>query len=250
MGKCKEGGGGWRMTKELMKIELIKVIPELEHEYRAYVHSFISNGNFTLEEWNSRLKYFRDDVGYSIIHYFEAVVNRLDIFVTFTKKMLENREELEKRFGVKIRTPEEFLKEDAQDNANENHSQQNNGQQKFADRFLYEPVNPSADANDLCECGYAKWEHNKGLSYCKCKKFVKQNKGCGKEVKDGFYCGEYKYLCPKCVKQNLNEVCECGRELFCSKCRKTHLCLTWCDKYRESLDCKKFANPDKNEVKK
>lgn len=98
---------------ELMKIELFKAIPELEHKYRAYVQSFIINQNFTLEEWNSRLKYFRDEVGYSIIHYFEAVENKSDIFLTFTKSMIENRDELEKRFGLKIRTPEELLKEDA-----------------------------------------------------------------------------------------------------------------------------------------
>ncbi len=47
--------------------------------------------------------------------------------------------------------------------------------------------NPSADTNDLCECGHSKWEHTEkdkptrcmygnGFS-CKCKKFVKQNKG-------------------------------------------------------------------------
>ena len=98
-----------------MKIELVKAIPELEHKYKAYVHAFINSGKFTLEEWNSRLKYFRDDVGYSIIHYFEAVTNMVDIFLTFTKEMLENRDELEKRFGVKIRTPEELSKGGAKD---------------------------------------------------------------------------------------------------------------------------------------
>ncbi len=94
-----------------MEIELINAIPELENQYKAYVKSFIDAGKITLEEWNSRLKNFRDDDGYSIIHYLESVVNRLDIFVTLNPIMLENREELEKRFGVKIKTPEELLKD-------------------------------------------------------------------------------------------------------------------------------------------
>lgn len=98
-----------------MEIELVNPIPELAHKYRAYVHSFISNGNITLEEWNSRLKNFRDEYGYSIIHYLEAVVNRINLFVTLNPIMIENRKELEKRFGVKIRTPEEQVKEFEQD---------------------------------------------------------------------------------------------------------------------------------------
>lgn len=107
------------MTEELMEIELVNpATPELASQYRAYVHSFIINGNITLEEWNSRFKHFRDDVGYSIIHYLEAVVNRISIFITYTKKMIENRKELEKRFGVKIRTPEEQVKEFEQDEIN------------------------------------------------------------------------------------------------------------------------------------
>ena len=80
----------------------------------------------------------------------------------------------------------------ALDNLDENHSQQpdvkvnthHNGEGEVAGE-VYKPVGvrrggitqyPSADTNDLCECGYNKWEHNQGLSYCSCKKFVKQNK--------------------------------------------------------------------------
>jgi len=46
------------------------------------------------------------------------------------------------------------------------------------------------------------------LDWCK-DKFAKSenkvNKGCGKKVEDGFYCGEYKYLCSECVKKGKNE---------------------------------------------
>lgn len=98
-----------------MEIELVNpATPKLASQYRAYVHSFILNKNITLEEWNSRFKNFRDDYGYSIIHYLESVVNRLDMFITLNPIMIENKEELEKRFGVKIRTPEEMLKEEKQ----------------------------------------------------------------------------------------------------------------------------------------
>ena len=34
---------------------------------------------------------------------------------------------------------------------------------------------------------------------------IKVKKGCGKKVEDGFYCGEYKYLCSECVKKGKNE---------------------------------------------
>lgn len=41
----------------------------------------------------------------------EASAHKVDVFVTLNKKMLEDREELEKVFKVKIRTPEEFVEE-------------------------------------------------------------------------------------------------------------------------------------------
>ncbi len=37
-----------------------------------------------------------------------------------------------------------------------------------------------------------------------------------------------------------NKPCECGRRVFCMKCRRTHLCLRWCKKFNESLNCEKF----------
>ncbi len=94
-----------------MKIELVDAIPELENQYKAHVESFILAGKITLEEWNARFKNFRDVYVYSIIHYFESVVNCSDVFVTLNPIMLENREELEKRFGVEIKTPGELLED-------------------------------------------------------------------------------------------------------------------------------------------
>ena len=103
---------------------------------------------------------------------------------------------ISRKYGIPyVSNSEELLKlmkEDAQDNLDENHSQQpdvkvnthHNGEGEVAGE-VYKPVGvrrggitqyPSADTNDLCECGYNKWEHNQGLSYCSCKKFVKQNK--------------------------------------------------------------------------
>ena len=46
----------------------------------------------------------------SLPHLIEASEHKMDFFVTLNKPMLEDREELEKKFKVKIRTPEEMNK--------------------------------------------------------------------------------------------------------------------------------------------
>lgn len=85
----------------------------------------------------------------------------------------------------------------------------------------------SEDTNDICECGHEEGQHidkGKCKAYifnnkpdCSCKKFkpkkegcgkkinfpfikkkYKNDKSCGKKVKDGFFCGEYKYFCKEC----------------------------------------------------
>ncbi len=99
------------MTKELMKIELVNPIENLIGKYKAQVHSYIDAELITLEEWNERFKYFRDDCGYSIIHYLESAVNNIDLFMTENPIILKNRKELVKRFGVKIINTKEFMEE-------------------------------------------------------------------------------------------------------------------------------------------
>ena len=103
-----------------MKIELVDAISHLEDTYRGVVRKMIEADLITLKEWNSKLKTYRDDCGYSIIHYFEAYNHKAGVFVTINPIMLDNREELEKRFGVKIRTPEELTKEIENDDKRNN----------------------------------------------------------------------------------------------------------------------------------
>ncbi len=90
------------------KIELINDIPELEDKYKERVKYFIISGLITLDEWNTRFKSYRDNYGYSIIHYLECVFNDINIFVTVNPIMLKNKKDLEKRFKVKVMTPKEF----------------------------------------------------------------------------------------------------------------------------------------------
>jgi hypothetical protein len=55
---------------------------------------------------------FYDEFGSdSFIQYINAVMNaKIDFFVTENERMLKRREELEKRFGLKITSPENILK--------------------------------------------------------------------------------------------------------------------------------------------
>lgn len=46
----------------------------------------------------------------SLPNLFQASLNKCDVFVTINKEMLEDREELEKTFKIKIRTPAEMIK--------------------------------------------------------------------------------------------------------------------------------------------
>lgn len=94
-----------------MKIELKDSIEGLEEIYRSKVNEFIRLGLITLDEWNTKFNAYRDDSGYSIIHYLTCVVEKIDIFLTSNKIILENKQELEERFNVKILTPDEINKE-------------------------------------------------------------------------------------------------------------------------------------------
>ncbi len=45
----------------------------------------------------------------SLPHLIEAHMNKMDYFITLNKPMLDDRDELEKKFNIKIRTPEEMM---------------------------------------------------------------------------------------------------------------------------------------------
>lgn len=31
--------------------------------------------------------------------------------------------------------------------------------------------------------------------------------------------------------------CECGAKVFCPICGKTHICLRWCNSFRDNMQC-------------
>ena len=90
-------------------IQLVNAIPEIEDDYREVVIRAIQNKLITLDEWNQNYKYYRDDVGYSIIHLLECSMRRIEAFVTSNPIILMNKKDLEKRLNVKIFTLEEFI---------------------------------------------------------------------------------------------------------------------------------------------
>ena len=68
---------------------------------------------FKEEEYNEKYKdMFYDEFGSdSFIQYINAVMNaKIDFFVTENERMLKRREELKKRFGLEIASPEDILK--------------------------------------------------------------------------------------------------------------------------------------------
>ena len=84
---------------------------KLEKEYEKVATLSIKKGLITREEWENRFKNYRDEYGHSFLHYLTAVMNGCDAFITFNKIMLDNKEELEGRFKVKIRSPIEAYTE-------------------------------------------------------------------------------------------------------------------------------------------
>lgn len=68
---------------------------------------------FTEKEYNEKYKgMFYDEFGSdSFMQYINAVMNaKIDFFVTENERMLKRKEELKKRFGLEIASPEDILK--------------------------------------------------------------------------------------------------------------------------------------------
>lgn len=93
------------------KIELVNALPTLEAPYRNTVRRIITEKKITLKEWNNKYKHYRDEYGYSIIHYFEAYIREIEAFVTNNPIMLKNKIELKKIFGIEILTVGEMMEE-------------------------------------------------------------------------------------------------------------------------------------------
>ena len=68
---------------------------------------------FTEKEYNENYKdMFYDDYGSdSFMQYINAVMNaKIDFFITENERILKKKEELKKRFGLEIASPEQILK--------------------------------------------------------------------------------------------------------------------------------------------
>ena len=68
---------------------------------------------FTEKEYNEKYKdMFYDEYGSdSFIQYINAVMNaEIDFFVTENERMLKKKEDLQKKFGLEIASPEQILK--------------------------------------------------------------------------------------------------------------------------------------------
>lgn len=71
-------------------------------------------GILTKEEYEEKYKnMFYDDYGMdSFVQYIDAVLSRkVDCFVTHNERMLNKKEELKKRFGLRVTSSKEILKE-------------------------------------------------------------------------------------------------------------------------------------------
>ena len=88
-----------------------KIDNYLKERYEEVVSEAVRLQLIKRKEWDDRFINYRDDCGHSFVHYLTSVMNKIDVFLTLNTIMIKNRDELEKRFGVKIRTPEELNRE-------------------------------------------------------------------------------------------------------------------------------------------
>jgi len=89
----------------------MKINKYLKQKYEEVVSRAVELKLIKREEWKNRFINYRDEYGHSFVHYLESIMGKMDVFLTLNSIMLRNREELEKRFGVRILTPEELNKE-------------------------------------------------------------------------------------------------------------------------------------------
>ena len=83
----------------------------LEEMYEEVVSRAVKLKIIKREEWDNRFKNYRDEYGHSFVHYLECIMSKIDIFLTINPIMLKNKKELEERFGVKILSQKEAIKE-------------------------------------------------------------------------------------------------------------------------------------------
>ena len=101
------------LTKPIgMKI-LERVNYKIHLQKESILKQAFEENLFTEEEYNENYKdMFYDDYGSdSFMQYINAVMNaKIDFFVTENERMSKRKEELKKRFGLEIASPEDILK--------------------------------------------------------------------------------------------------------------------------------------------
>lgn len=80
----------------------------LEEEYELVASEAIGKGIITEDEWEEKFKYYKDGLEHSFVDYLVCILEGIEIFLTNSQILIENKEEFEERFGVKIVTTEEF----------------------------------------------------------------------------------------------------------------------------------------------
>ncbi len=95
----------------------IKILERINYKLHLQKESILNQAFeenlFTKKEYNKKYKdMFYDEYGSdSFIQYINAVMNaKIDFFITENERMLKKKEELKKRFGLEIASPEEILK--------------------------------------------------------------------------------------------------------------------------------------------
>ena len=83
----------------------------LEQEYEKVVSRAVKLKLIKRKEWDNRFINYRDEYGHSFVHYLECIMHKIEIFVTLNPIMFKHREELQKRFGVRIASIEELDEE-------------------------------------------------------------------------------------------------------------------------------------------
>ena len=102
---------------DLPKPVALKLIEKVNYKMHLQKESILKQAfeenMFTEQEYNEKYKdMFYDDYGSdSFMQYINAVMNaKIDFFITENERMLKKKEELKKRFGLEIASPEDILK--------------------------------------------------------------------------------------------------------------------------------------------
>ena len=109
-----------KLIKKLLNLPKpvgMKILERINYKMRLQKENVLKQALeenlFTEKEYDEKYKdMFYDEFGSdSFIQYINAVMNaKIDFFVTENERILKKKEELKKRFGLEIASPEQILK--------------------------------------------------------------------------------------------------------------------------------------------